>query len=279
MPRAQVCSCGTRSPHPALARRQTAGFFYNATSRWPSGFAFKWQLTGTIRGFDMETMTAAVARGFEKWQGVTNFTFTQAQGQDYNLDISVSGPDMTDDQFPSHAEGGYTLAVGFMGPLGDLNQPYGSLRFNDTATGTPNWNVPSIHNVFVHEFGHVLGLGHTQDASAVMAPFLANMTDEYQLTSVDVSNFQAFYSDPNIPSGQTQQSQTQQSYNQNDNQNYNQNYNQNDNQNYNTGTIKRDIARRWMQHAQYNRRRRALLPPPPPPPPPPGATRARVYRR
>ncbi|KAF3209471.1 hypothetical protein TWF191_000384 [Orbilia oligospora] len=152
-----------------LIKRQD--FFQDAPRKWPQGFAFRWRLTGTIQNVDYNSMVSAVERAFQKWTNATNlFTFQQAPNGGHNIEIMVAGPQVNDPEFPPRAGGGYTLANGLMGPQA------------------------SIHNVFVHEFGHVLGLGHVPNApSALMSPIIPNMQQEIGLTNFDLNKFHTFY--------------------------------------------------------------------------------------
>ncbi|KAK6500282.1 hypothetical protein TWF481_010627 [Arthrobotrys musiformis] len=176
-----------------LIKRQD--FYQDAPRKWPQGFAFRWRLTGTIQGFDYNTMVSAIDRAFQKWTNATNmFTFQQAPNGGHNIEITVAGPQVNDPEFPPRGGGTYTLANGLMGPQGYDSNPTGRVKFNNTYSGTPNWSVAAIHNVFVHEFGHVLGLGHVANApSALMSPMIPNMTQEIGLTNFDMNKFGTFY--------------------------------------------------------------------------------------
>ncbi|KAF3183920.1 hypothetical protein TWF788_005393 [Orbilia oligospora] len=176
-----------------LIKRQD--FFQDAPRKWPQGFAFRWRLTGTIQNVDYNSMVSAVERAFQKWTNATNlFTFQQAPNGGHNIEIMVAGPQVNDPEFPPRAGGGYTLANGLMGPQGYDSNPTGRIKFNNTYSGTPSWNIASIHNVFVHEFGHVLGLGHVPNApSALMSPIIPNMQQEIGLTNFDLNKFHTFY--------------------------------------------------------------------------------------
>lgn len=193
-----ICSYGSNGgdcmvkQNGILIKRQD--FFQDAPRKWPRGFAFRWHLSGTIQGFDHNTMISAIDRAFQKWTNATNlFTFQQAPNGGHNIEITVAGPQVNDPEFPPRGGGTYTLANGMMGPRSYDNLT-GRVKFNNTYSGTPNWSVAAIHNVFVHEFGHVLGLGHVANApSALMSPMIPNMRQEIGLTNFDMNKFNNFY--------------------------------------------------------------------------------------
>ncbi|KAK6510084.1 Matrix metalloproteinase-16 [Arthrobotrys musiformis] len=198
---------------------------------WPNGFAFRYQVNGVLPGSDQATMEAAFERAWSKWARLCPYTFQKANGN-ANVTISVVG---ANDQF--FLQNPQTQAYANIGPSGG-EQSY--VRFKGPAFG--QWTPSAIHTLFLHEFGHVLGLSHANDPNSIMSPFISNMFSERDLTNDDVVRMQGVLSSSGISSpnnGQLQNNNNNvpqnngQNYQQQPNQNYYYNYpTQNQNQNY-----------------------------------------------
>ncbi|KAK6524492.1 hypothetical protein TWF281_011399 [Arthrobotrys megalospora] len=241
-----ICGCGLGPGGRNLTRRQQG--LPDATRKWPVGFVFRWQLYGTIRGFDQATMENTITRGFNQWSSISSFKFEKAQSQgDANVHISVVGPGQTDEGLPYMGPNQWRYGYGILGPQGYDGQLFGTFKFNDSETGPPSWDLTTMYNTFVHEFGHVIGVGHVDPPQALMAWQMYDPTREMQLTDVDIDRFRRFYGDPAYFSGGGQNTNNNNNNNQGQNlnqgqfpnqgQNFNQqdpNYNQNYNQQYPT---------------------------------------------
>ncbi|KAK6351817.1 Mmp12p [Orbilia javanica] len=186
-------------------------------------------------------MEASFERAWSKWARVCPYTFQKATGADANVTISVVG---ANDQF--FLQNPQTQAYANIGPSGG-SQSY--VRFKGPAFG--QWTPSAIHTLFLHEFGHVLGLSHANDPNSIMSPFISDMFSERELTNDDVVRMQGVLSSSglsspnngqqiNIPQNNGQNyyqtpNQNQQNYYQTPNQNQNYYYQypaQNQNQNY-----------------------------------------------
>ncbi|KAK6535517.1 hypothetical protein TWF694_001972 [Orbilia ellipsospora] len=193
--------CGYEFKESGRVRRQAdAGLTADGNKKWPDNFEFKWKVNGSMRNragdmktFDTQTLEAIFASAFQKWAAITNFKFTKV-AKNPNIDINVEQNDAT--RFEKMRTTGKILAYSPVGP--DTSNPYnpgglyGSVTFNNTTNGRDIWDDPMIHNCFLHEFGHVLGLGHSANGKAVMATFAHDNETRQNLTPDDVSHMQNF---------------------------------------------------------------------------------------
>ncbi|EPS37579.1 hypothetical protein H072_8719 [Dactylellina haptotyla CBS 200.50] len=187
-----------------LGRRQATP---DATRKWPQGFAFKWRLNGVIRGMDTAAMEAGISRALDKWAALGSFTFTK-DASNPNVIITIVNRDGQQSAFNNK----FTLGYSGVGP-----QTYGNLtgyvQLNDTSTGANRWNPANFHDLFLHEFGHVIGLGHAYDQEAIMAASVRPKGgQERPLTQTDISKYRQFYS--GYPTGPSQNPTTTQPNNQ-----------------------------------------------------------------
>ncbi|KAK6517369.1 matrix metallopeptidase 8 (neutrophil collagenase) [Arthrobotrys megalospora] len=167
-------------------------------------------------------MEASFERAWSKWARLCPYTFQKANG---NANVTISVVDSNDQFFLQNPQ---TQAYANIGPQGG-NQSY--VRFKGPAFG--QWTPSAIHTLFLHEFGHVLGLSHANDPNSIMSPFISNMFSERELTNDDVSRMQSVLSSSGIRSpnnGQNNNNNNNKNVPQN-NYNNGQNYYQTPNQN------------------------------------------------
>ncbi|XP_039295486.1 stromelysin-2 isoform X2 [Nilaparvata lugens] len=127
-----------------------------------------------------------VKKAFAVWGEVTPLTFTKKSSGPVHIEIRFERGEHGDGD-PFDGPGG-TLAHAFFPIYG------GDAHFDDAEKWTVNTRSgTNLFQVAAHEFGHSLGLSHSDVRSALMAPFYRGYEPYFQLDDDDVEAIQALY--------------------------------------------------------------------------------------
>ncbi len=136
----------------------------------------------------------AVRNALATWASVVNFTFTEV-APNANPDVLIGWRPAND---PDHSMVGGVLAHADFPPgcsvvTNNLPKP---VHFDDTEH---TWNIGAAPNTFdvetvaLHEFGHILGLAHSNVAGAVMFPTVSSNFTKRALTQDDIDGVRSLY--------------------------------------------------------------------------------------
>ena len=129
---------------------------------------------------------AEIARALKIWSDVTDLTFKQVNSGRVHIDITFNRREHGDGD-PFDGAGG-TLAHAYFPVYG------GDAHFDDSETWTINsYQGTNLLQTATHEFGHSLGLSHSDQYKAVMAPFYRGYQDTLHLHKDDVRAIQILY--------------------------------------------------------------------------------------
>ncbi|KAG9491350.1 matrix metalloproteinase-18-like [Eleutherodactylus coqui] len=130
----------------------------------------------------------AIQRAFRVWSDVTPLTFTRVYDVTSDIEISFAAQ-VHNDFYPFDGPHG-TLAHAFA-PSSGIG---GDAHFDEDETWTSGSNGYNLFIVAAHEFGHSLGLLHSNDPSALMYPtYHYTEPSEFRLPEDDVNGIQSLY--------------------------------------------------------------------------------------
>ena len=155
-----------------------------------------WRVTQYSRrsGMPKELVHEGLRRAFSKWERHSPIRFEWVETGVPDIEIRWEMEEHGDgDEFDG--EGG-TLAHAFL-PNGDRIS--GDLHFDDAemwTLGTADVGV-NLTQVAAHEVGHSLGMLHSKDPTALMAPVYRGYMPDFDLCPDDIERIQALYGKPN----------------------------------------------------------------------------------
>jgi hypothetical protein len=159
---------------------------------WKNGMTITYFVEKYVGGLSQSDQDDLIALGFQQWADVADLKF-QRVNQSFQANIIISTGCGAADQFDGPAG---TLAWAYLPPQPNF-QGQLLMRFDMDET----WIKSTIDrgvlylNVATHEFGHLLGLEHSQNPKALMAPYYAVGITKPQLQD-DIPRIQAIYGAP-----------------------------------------------------------------------------------
>ncbi|UYV80418.1 Mmp1 [Cordylochernes scorpioides] len=135
---------------------------------------------------DRQRVEKEIARAFRVWSSVSPLNFTERKSGRVHIDVRFEEGEHGDgDPFDGP---GRTLAHAFFPQFG------GDAHFDDEE----KWSLglgagTNLFQVAAHEFGHSLGLSHSDVRSALMAPFYRGYDAGFKLDNDDILAIQSLY--------------------------------------------------------------------------------------
>ena len=133
-----------------------------------------------------QDIDSEIRGAWEVWSGVTNLRFEQKRSGKVHVEIRFEDGEHGDgDSFDGV---GGTLAHAFFPVYG------GDVHFDNSEHWTRrSLSGTNLLQTAAHEFGHSLGLSHSTEYQALMAPFYRGYQTEVSLAEDDVTAVQALY--------------------------------------------------------------------------------------
>lgn len=182
--------CGVKDLVPPRKRSRPDGplEFYAVGSKWNKD-TVTYSFVGYTSQLQRGEQRRAIANALAKWSEQANINFREVTGS--NADILISyGRGNHGDNYPFDRRGG-TLAHAFFPGSGDIS---GDTHFDDSEEWTLGTSQgTNLEIVAAHEFGHALGIGHSNVPGALMAPYYAGYDPNYGLGADDIQAIQSIY--------------------------------------------------------------------------------------
>ncbi|XP_023337348.1 stromelysin-3 isoform X2 [Eurytemora carolleeae] len=171
-------------------------------SRWKTReLSYKISKYPTASLLKKSEVDSEIKKALEIWGTVTDLTFIQKQSGKVHIDIRFEKGEHGDGD-PFDGPGG-TLAHAYFPVYG------GDAHFDNSESWTINsYRGTNLLQTAAHEFGHSLGLSHSDEYKALMAPFYRGYQEKLELDIDDKKAIQAIYGEklkdpeqtvPNVP--------------------------------------------------------------------------------
>ncbi|XP_077064477.1 matrix metalloproteinase-20 [Siphateles boraxobius] len=135
----------------------------------------------------VKTVDALIASALDAWAKASPLTFLRSYSHQADIMVEFVGNEHGD-SFPFDGPDG-TLAHAF-GPGEGIG---GDVHFDEAETWTAGFKGFNLYVVAAHEFGHALGLKHSQNPESVMYPTYKHSKTHNLLSSEDIININTLY--------------------------------------------------------------------------------------
>ncbi|MBN3287752.1 MMP13 Collagenase, partial [Polyodon spathula] len=163
---------------------------YPGGQKWTTN-SLTYRIENYTPDMSISDVNKAIEKAFQVWSKVTPLKFTRLTSGTADIMISFAVRDHHD-SYPFDGPEG-TLAHAFA-PAPDIG---GDTHFDDDETFSVGSAGYNLFLVAAHEFGHALGLSHSQNPGALMYPIYSYTdTSNYALPLDDVQGIQSLYGKP-----------------------------------------------------------------------------------
>jgi hypothetical protein len=177
----------------------TVGQYVVVGNGWPGAGAGLVQLAYVFTQMSAKLPVAAaqseIARALQEWAKYANVQFVPGTAATRNQTVAVMFAEgLHGDSYPFEP-GSPILAHTFFPSPTDPEPLAGNMHLNEAQ----DWHIGTdvdLYTVALHEAGHALGLGHTDDPNTVMYPYYRFGA---ALSSGDIAGVQALYGSPDAP--------------------------------------------------------------------------------
>jgi hypothetical protein len=149
-----------------------------STAPWQASF------TGQLTANEV----ADVQRAFATWSSVANVHFSQVtDSANVGIRIGIGAVSAT--------EGASAVGVTFSNPTSTDRMTGEQIEFDQGFLSQPSFNDENVYVLALHEIGHALGLDHSTNSNAIMAPsnFFESASLHTQLSADDIAGIQAIF--------------------------------------------------------------------------------------
>ncbi|ESP01495.1 hypothetical protein LOTGIDRAFT_200320 [Lottia gigantea] len=167
--------------------------FYAPGYKWDKN-DLTYKIVGYTRQLGGSTQKLAFRNAFGKWSAETPLNFREVSSGTADIEIDFARYSHGDGNGNSFDGRGGTLAHAFFPGTQPIS---GDTHFDEDEEWTMNRDAGSnLEIVAAHEFGHALGLGHSNNPRALMAPYYQGYDPDYKLDYDDKRGIQTLYGTP-----------------------------------------------------------------------------------